>query len=194
MVENYADFTKKAHDADCKVAVAADILSLALLTPPGEWGADIVFGTTQRLGTPMFYGGPSVGYFATRDEYKPGICRDESSDGPKINMANSATEWPCRHANSTSNGKKRLPIFVRLRHYSQQWPASTPYITDRKESKRLLRASTASPFFLDKQLKKFGYTQVNTQYFDHTFRTAGTRFSPTDSHDCIEQGSKPALL
>lgn len=52
------------------MAVAADILSLALLTPPGEWGADIVFGTTQRLGTPMFYGGPSAAYFATRDEYK----------------------------------------------------------------------------------------------------------------------------
>ena len=69
-VEDYADFTKKAHEADCKVAVAADILSLALLTPPGEWGADIVFGTTQRLGTPMFYGGPSAAYFATRDEYK----------------------------------------------------------------------------------------------------------------------------
>ncbi|MDA6987376.1 hypothetical protein OSM86_25805, partial [Escherichia coli] len=63
-------FVEKAHAANCKVAVAADILSLALLTPPGEWGADIVFGTTQRLGTPMFYGGPSAAYFATRDEYK----------------------------------------------------------------------------------------------------------------------------
>lgn len=68
--EDYREFTEKAHTANCKVAVAADILSLALLTPPGEWGADIVFGTTQRLGTPMFYGGPSAGYFATRDEYK----------------------------------------------------------------------------------------------------------------------------
>ena len=69
-VEDYTAFTEKAHAAECKVAVAADILSLALLTPPGEWGADIVFGTTQRLGTPMFYGGPSAAYFATRDEYK----------------------------------------------------------------------------------------------------------------------------
>ena len=75
-VEDYAAFTEKAHTAECKVAVAADILSLALLTPPGEWGADIVFGTTQRLGTPMFYGGPSAAYFATRDEIGRASCME----------------------------------------------------------------------------------------------------------------------
>ena len=69
-VEDYREFTERAHAAGCKVAVDADILSLALLVPPGEWGADIVFGSTQRLGIPMFYGGPSAAYFATRDEYK----------------------------------------------------------------------------------------------------------------------------
>ena len=69
-VEDYRAFVEQAHAADCKVAVAADILSLALLTPPGEWNADIVFGSSQRLGTPMYYGGPSAAFFATRDEYK----------------------------------------------------------------------------------------------------------------------------
>ncbi|MCD8292209.1 MAG: glycine dehydrogenase (aminomethyl-transferring), partial [Prevotellaceae bacterium] len=69
-VHDYRSLVEQAHAAGCKVAVAADLLSLALLTPPGEWGADIVFGSTQRLGTPMFYGGPSAAYFATRDEYK----------------------------------------------------------------------------------------------------------------------------
>ncbi|MDO4949576.1 MAG: aminomethyl-transferring glycine dehydrogenase [Bacteroidales bacterium] len=68
--EDYGGFVGKAREAGCKVAVAADILSLALLTPPGEWGADIVFGSTQRLGIPLFYGGPSAAYFATRDEFK----------------------------------------------------------------------------------------------------------------------------
>lgn len=71
--ENYAEFTQKAHDADCKVAVAADILSLALLVPPGEWGADVVFGSTQRLGIPMYYGGPSAAFFATREEFKRNV-------------------------------------------------------------------------------------------------------------------------
>ena len=69
-VEDYRALVEKAHQAECKVAVIADIISLALLTPPGEWGADIVLGNTQRLGTPLFYGGPSAAYFATRNEYK----------------------------------------------------------------------------------------------------------------------------
>lgn len=82
-IENYEEFVKKAHSFNCKVAVAADILSLVLLTPPGEWGADIVFGSTQRLGIPLFYGGPSAAYFATRDEYKrnmPGRIIGQSKD------------------------------------------------------------------------------------------------------------------
>ncbi|HRZ97468.1 MAG TPA: glycine dehydrogenase (aminomethyl-transferring), partial [Paludibacter sp.] len=69
-IENYADFVTAAHASNCKVAVAADILSLSLLTPPGEWGADIAFGSTQRWGIPMNFGGPSAAYFATRDEFK----------------------------------------------------------------------------------------------------------------------------
>ena len=69
-VEDYREFVEKAHEAGAKVAVDADILSLAMLVPPGEWGADIVFGSTQRMGIPMFYGGPSAAYFATRDEFK----------------------------------------------------------------------------------------------------------------------------
>lgn len=69
-IEDYRAFTEQAHAAGCKVAVAADILALAIIMPPGEWGADIVFGSSQRLGVPMFYGGPSAAYFATRDEYK----------------------------------------------------------------------------------------------------------------------------
>ena len=69
-IEHYFSFVSQAHAEGCKVAVAADILSLALLVPPGEWGADIVFGSTQRWGIPMGFGGPSAAYFATRDEFK----------------------------------------------------------------------------------------------------------------------------
>ena len=69
-VHDYAGFVKKARENGTAVAVAADILSLVLLTPPGEWGADVVVGNTQRFGVPMGYGGPHAAYFACREIYK----------------------------------------------------------------------------------------------------------------------------
>lgn len=72
-VRDYKAFAEKAHANGTLVAVAADLMSLVLLTPPGEWGADIVVGTTQRFGIPMAYGGPSAAYMATREEYKRNI-------------------------------------------------------------------------------------------------------------------------
>ena len=72
-VRDYAAFAAKAHEAGALVAAIADILSLALLTPPAEWGADIAVGSTQRLGCPMGFGGPSAGYMACREAYKRNI-------------------------------------------------------------------------------------------------------------------------
>jgi len=67
---DYSSFVEKAHAHECRVAVAADLMALTLLTPPGEWGADAAFGSTQRFGIPMGYGGPSAAFFATRDTFK----------------------------------------------------------------------------------------------------------------------------
>jgi glycine dehydrogenase len=72
-VRDYAAFAEKAQAVGALVAAEADILSLALLTPPAEWGADIAVGSTQRLGCPMGYGGPSAGYMACREAYKRNI-------------------------------------------------------------------------------------------------------------------------
>lgn len=69
-IKNHGKLIKKAQQHDISVAVAADLLSLTLLTPPGELGADVVVGTTQRFGVPMGYGGPHAGYFATKEIYK----------------------------------------------------------------------------------------------------------------------------
>ena len=67
-IRDYADFTARAAEQGVKVAVAADIMSLALLTPPGEWGAEAVVGSTQRFGIPLGFGGPHAAYFATKEE------------------------------------------------------------------------------------------------------------------------------
>ena len=164
-MEDYADFTKKAHEADCKVAVAADILSLALLTPPGEWGADIVFGTTQRLGTPMFYGGPSAAYFATRDEYKrnmPGRIIGWSKDKyGKLcyRMALQTREQHIKREKATSNICTAQALLATMAGFYAVYHG--------QEGIRTIASRIHSiTVFLDKQLKKFGYTQVNAQYFD----------------------------
>lgn len=164
-VEDYADFTKKAHEADCKVAVAADILSLALLTPPGEWGADIVFGTTQRLGTPMFYGGPSAGYFATRDEYKrnmPGRIIGWSKDKyGKLcyRMALQTREQHIKREKATSNICTAQALLATMAGFYAVYHGQ-------EGIKTIASRIHSITVFLDKQLKKFGYTQVNAQYFD----------------------------
>ncbi len=72
-VRDYKAFAEKAHAAGALLTAVADILSLAILTPPAEWGADIAVGSTQRLGCPMGFGGPAAGYMACREAYKRNI-------------------------------------------------------------------------------------------------------------------------
>ena len=106
---DYADFTAKAHEKGILVTAVADLLSLALLKAPGEWGADIVTGSTQRLGTPMGFGGPHAGYMTTREVYKrnmPGRIIGVSVDrlGKKaLRMALQMREQHIKRERATSN-------------------------------------------------------------------------------------------
>ncbi|MBI9042554.1 aminomethyl-transferring glycine dehydrogenase [Lutibacter sp.] len=108
-VFDYTTFVEKAKVVDAKIAVAADLLSLAILTPPGEWGADVVVGTTQRFGIPMGYGGPHAAYFATKEEYKrtiPGriIGVTVDKDGNRaLRMALQTREQHIKREKATSN-------------------------------------------------------------------------------------------
>jgi glycine dehydrogenase len=108
-VQDYKTFTSKLKDNDQMVIVAADIMSLTMLKPPGKWGADIVVGTTQRFGVPMGFGGPHAAYFATSEKYKRqipgriiGVSKDRLGD-MALRMALQTREQHIKREKATSN-------------------------------------------------------------------------------------------
>ena len=108
-VRNYEGFAAKAHEAGALVTAVSDLMALVLMKAPAEWGADIAVGGTQRMGTPMGFGGPSAGYMATREEFKrnmPGRIIGVSVDrlGNKaLRMALQMREQHIKRERATSN-------------------------------------------------------------------------------------------
>ena len=164
-VEDYREFVEKAHASQCKVAVDADILSLALLVPPGEWGADIVFGSSQRLGIPMFYGGPSAAYFATRDEFKrnmPGRIIGLSKDKyGKIayRMALQTREQHIKREKATSNICTAQALLATMAGFYAVYHGQ-------EGIKNIAARIHGIATYLCKALCKLGYIQHNTSFFD----------------------------
>ena len=164
-IEDYTSFASKMHESGARIAVAADLMSLVLLAPPGEWGADVVFGTTQRFGTPMFYGGPAAAYFATKDEYKrniPGRIIGISIDAyerPAYRLALQTREQHIKREKATSNICTAQALLATMTGFYAIYHGA-------EGLKNIAGRIHSYAGFLEKVLAKLGYKQLNTNYFD----------------------------
>lgn len=162
---DYKSFVEKAHACESMVAVGADLMSLALITPPGEWDADIVFGTTQRFGVPMGYGGPAAAYFAAKEKYKrnmPGRIIGVSKDvhgNLALRMALQTREQHIKRERATSNictAQALLAIMAGM--YAVYHGA--------EGIKRIALNIHSIASIVSEGLKKLGYKQMNDSFFD----------------------------
>ena len=167
-VIDYSNLTNTAHNKGIKVAVAADLMALAILTPPGEWGADIAFGNSQRFGVPMGYGGPHAAFFAARDEFKRimpgriiGITKDIHGNRA-LRMALQTREQHIKREKATSNICTAQALLANMASFYAVYhgPEGINMI-----ARRIHHIAT----LLSEEITKLGYKQLNQNYFD-TFR------------------------
>lgn len=164
-IRDYSGFIQKTHEKDVNVAVAADLMSLVMLAPPGEWGADVVVGTTQRFGIPMFNGGPHAAYFATSEKFKrhiPGRIIGISIDvneQPALRMALQTREQHIKRERATSNICTAQALLASMAGMYGVYHGPEGLI-------RIANNIHSGAAYLASGLKAIGYNPVNEDFFD----------------------------
>lgn len=183
-VFDYRDFAAQAHTQNIKLTVVADLLSLTLLSPPAEWGADAVVGTTQRFGVPMGFGGPHAAYFATKEEYKRAIpgriigVTIDSHHNYALRMALQTREQHIRRDKATSNICTAQALLAIMAGFYAVYhgPEGLKLIAERTHGLAVTLAAS---------LEKIGYVQLNDSYFDTIRIDLGT-LKDSIHKECID--------